>query len=247
MEPIVILLSSISGALIGTSVGIFLLYHKLRPVTGAELDLTKGKLRTAEFSLASATANLERVSQQLEESAQQVSAAEEKARLAENEIAGLRQQVAEHESKVQDASKAVAESASQQIAAYESRIEADGRRIEELNQQVTHLTAEGEQMKCDFDQESKSRTAIEEQLSVERDGTRSLVSRIAELEAERCHFDLTLEEERQSAAKGIELLTMAQERLTRVFRAVQPAAPVAPAEGNGHELVAAGVDDSPAA
>ena len=89
MELIVTLLASIGGALIGTSVGIFLLYRKLRPITGAELDLTRGKLRSTEFSLSSMTANLENLRKQLAERERQLSAAEEKVRLAEAETANL--------------------------------------------------------------------------------------------------------------------------------------------------------------
>ena len=71
---------------------------------------------------------------------------------------------------------------------------------------------------------------------------------IAELESERSHFDLTLQEERQSAAKGIELLLMAQENLKRVFRHMQPEKPAENGEsnGNGHVLVGAVASDSPA-
>src|ERR1017187_8136433 len=119
MELIVTLLASIGGALIGTSVGIYMLYRKLRPITGAELDLTRGKLRSIEFSLASTTATLENLRKQLEEREQQISAAQEEARKTEAEVAALRQQVAEQDTKVGDAAKAAAEAANRQIAAYE--------------------------------------------------------------------------------------------------------------------------------
>jgi len=236
MELIVLLLSSISGALIGTSVGIYLLYRKLRPITGAELDLTRGKLRSTEYSLSTATANLDNLRKQLEEreqaaqeSSQQLSAAEEKAR--------------ELEARVRDETKAAAESASRQIASYEDQIDADERQIQELNGQVARLNAELALIKDHFEQESHSRAALDTQLSAEFDHSRGLASRIAELEAERSHFDLTLQEERQSAAKGIELLLMAQENLTRVFKPA-PAHGV-PNDSNGHVLVGAIADNSP--
>src|ERR1017187_3592772 len=123
MELIVTLLASISGALIGTSVGIYLLYRKLRPITGAELDLTRGKLRSTEFTLSSTTANLENLRKQLAEREQQLSAAGEKVRAAEAETANLRQQVGEQDTKVQDATRSVAETASRQLASYESQID----------------------------------------------------------------------------------------------------------------------------
>jgi hypothetical protein len=85
---------------------------------------------------------------------------------------------------------------------------------------------------------------LETQLSAEHEHSRSLASRIAEMESERSHFDLTLQEERQSAAKGIELLLMAQENLRRVFRPVQPElAGGDDGDSNGHVLV--GVAASP--
>jgi len=237
MELIVILLSSISGALIGTSVGIYLLYRKLRPITGAELDLTRGKLRSTEFSLSTAMANLHSVRKQLEEreqaaqeSSRQLSAAEDKAR--------------EMEARIRDETKAVSESASRQIATYEERIDADERQIQELHGQVARLTAELAQIKDHYEQESQSRTVLDTQLTAEVDRSRALASRVAELEAERSHFDLTLQEERQSAAKGIELLLMAQENLARIFKPA--AAHEIPSDTNGHALVGAVVaGDSP--
>jgi chromosome segregation ATPase len=234
MELIVILLSSISGALIGTSAGIYLLYRKLRPITGAELDLTRGKLRSTEFSLSAATARLA-------EREQQLSAAEERIQAAEREIAALRQQVADNETRLQDATKAVSESASQQIAVFESRVDADDRQIQELNGQVARLTAELEQVRKGWDEDSRGRASLEAQLSTELEHSRELASRVAELEAERSHFDLTLQEERQSAAKGIELLLMAQENLARVFRPVRAEVP-AENSGNGHVLVGAAAE-----
>lgn len=241
MDLIVVLLSSISGALIGTSVGIYLLYRKLRPITGAELDLTRGKLRSTEFSLASANASLENMRKQLEERDAQFSAAEEKARELETT---LRRQVAEQEGKINDEAKAVAETASRQIAVFEARVDADDRQIVELSGQVARLTSELDLLREHFTEESTGRNSLEQQLSMEHENSRRLASRVAELEAERSHFDLTLQEERQSAARGIELLLMAQENLARVFKPLSPEAP--PSDSNGHSLVAVAAG-SPAA
>jgi chromosome segregation ATPase len=227
MELLVTLLASISGALIGTSVGIYVLYRKLRPITGAELDLTRGKLRSTEFSLSSSIANMEKLRKEVGERDQQLVAAEEKVRTAEIAAAGLRQQLDEHESKAQDASRAVAETANRQIATLESQVDV-------LNGQVARITAEFDQLKRDFDQESTARSSLETQLSAAHENSRSLASRAAELEAERSHFDLTLQEERQSAAKGLELLVMAQENLTRVFRGAPPEAAGENGKTNGH-------------
>jgi chromosome segregation ATPase len=245
MELIVILLSSISGALIGTSVGIYLLYRKLRPITGAELDLTRGKLRSTEFSLSSTTANLEKLRKQLEEHEQQLVAAGEKTQALEAESAELRRQLAEHDLKVADATKAVSETAGRQIASYEAQIDADDRQIKELNGQVARLTIELEEVREHLAEETTGRAALETQLTTEHDHSRRLACRIAELESERSHFDLTLQEERQSAAKGIELLLMAQENLTRVFRHVQPPIEATAEPTNGHAALVAVASDSP--
>ena len=245
MELIVPLLSSTGGAVIGTSFGIYLLYRKLRPITGAELDLTRGKLRSTEFSLSAATANLENLKKQMTEREQQFTSSEEKVRAAEAEAASLRQQMAEHDGKLHDVTKAVAETASRQLASYESQIDADDRQIKELTGQVGRLTAELNQIKTDLDQEAHGRAALETQLSAEHEHSRRLACRIAELEAERSHFDLTMQEERQSAAKGIELLLMAQENLKRVFQHMQPEVPRAEnGDSNGHVLVAAAAGES---
>jgi chromosome segregation ATPase len=243
MELIVPLVASTGGALMGTSGGIYLLYRKLRPITGAELDLTRGKLRSTEFTLSAANANLENIKKQLAERDQQIAAADERTRLVEVEVAGLRHQLTEHEGKVQDATKVVAETASRQLASYESQIDADDRQIKELTGQVGRLAAELNQFKTDLDQETHGRSSLEAQLSAEHEHSRRLASRIAELEAERSHFDITLQEERQSAAKGIELLLMAQENLKRVFRHMQHDAPaVENGDTNGRVLVGAGAN-----
>jgi peptidoglycan DL-endopeptidase CwlO len=241
MELVVILLSSISGALIGTSVGIFMLYRKLRPITGAELDLTRGKLRSTEFSLSSATANLDNLRKQIEEREQTVQESSRQLAAAQQEAAALRQQFADQDDKVQEATKTVAETASRQAASYEAQIDANDRRIQELNGQVARLTAELEQTKGHLDGESQSRSGLEAQISTELEHSRRLASRIAELEAERSHFDLTLKEERQSAAKGIELLLMAQENLSRIFK---PSAQDSLPDTNG-SAVLVGVAGSP--
>jgi hypothetical protein len=114
---------------------------------------------------------------------------------------------------------------------------------------VSRLTGELNQVKIDLDQEAQGRSVVEAKLSAEHEHSRRLACRIAELEAERSHFDITLEEERQSAAKGIELLLMAQENLRRVFRHVTPEAPKEKENGdssNGHVLVGVAAAASPA-
>src|ERR1035438_4015055 len=57
MDLIVMILAAMSGALIGSSTGIFLMYRKLRPVNTADLDALRTKVRTTEFDLNAALAN----------------------------------------------------------------------------------------------------------------------------------------------------------------------------------------------
>src|ERR1017187_7434733 len=57
MDLIVMILAAMSGALIGSSTGIFLMYRKLRPVNAVELDALRSKIRTTEFDLGAAVAN----------------------------------------------------------------------------------------------------------------------------------------------------------------------------------------------
>src|SRR5882672_1676581 len=66
LDPIVVVLATAAGALIGTSVGILMLRRKLRPpITDAEHAELKGKLQTGESSLAAAVANLEDLRKQI--------------------------------------------------------------------------------------------------------------------------------------------------------------------------------------
>jgi hypothetical protein len=73
MELIVILLAAMSGALIGSSTGIFLMYRKLRPVNAAELDALRSKVRTTEFDLNTAIANGVKLKREFAEQASKVS------------------------------------------------------------------------------------------------------------------------------------------------------------------------------
>ena len=57
MDLIVMILAAMSGALIGSSTGIFLMYRKLRPLNAVELDALRSKVRTTEFDLNAAIAN----------------------------------------------------------------------------------------------------------------------------------------------------------------------------------------------
>jgi chromosome segregation ATPase len=73
MDLIVMILAAMSGALIGSSTGIFLMYRKLRPVNAAELDALRTKVRTTEFDLNAAIANGAKLKKELAEQGTKVS------------------------------------------------------------------------------------------------------------------------------------------------------------------------------
>jgi len=73
MDLIVMILAAMSGALIGSSTGIFLMYRKLRPVNAVELDALRSKVRTTEFDLNSAVANSAKLKKELAEQSSKVS------------------------------------------------------------------------------------------------------------------------------------------------------------------------------
>jgi chromosome segregation ATPase len=256
LDPIVIVLATAAGALFGTSVGILMLRRKLRPpVTEAEFAEMKGKLQTGESSLAAASANLEDLRKQLalQEKALLQNAEDLKKRQAqvETESAEVLKEQARRtaaEQSVQELSaKAVllteqcaklealftkentlaAETATR-LASVEAELEAGKRTIEELTEQSVRLTSESVELKRASEQEVRFRTALEAQLNTDQERIRQLTGEIAELQSERLQLEKKLNEERGSAAKGMELLLMAQEKLSSVFK------PVVPENQNGH-------------
>ncbi len=221
MELIVTILCTMSGALIGTAVGLLLMFRKFRPPSQAELDSLRGNLQAAEASLAAATAVSENLRKQIaerdrslhasseelnekqrqlgfaiaeaEKAAAERSAAEQKARELSAEAAEITGRRAELEAKLEEEKNRVAEQAGQQAASYEARLDADRLRIQELGGEVARLTAECAELKA--------------QLGTELERSGQLTGQIAELQNDR-----------QSAAKGIELLLAAQQNLSRFLK-----------------------------
>ena len=221
MELIVTILCTMSGSLIGTAVGILLMFRRFRPPSQAELDTLRGNLQTIESSLAAATVVSENLRKQIaerdrslhassaelnerqrqlgfaiaeaEKAAAQCSAAEQKARELSAEAAEMVERRAELEAKLEVEKNRVAEQAGQQVASYEARLDADRLRIQELGGEVARLTAECAELKA--------------QLGTELERSGQLTGQIAELQNDR-----------QSAAKGIELLLAAQQNLSRFLK-----------------------------
>jgi chromosome segregation ATPase len=294
MDIIVTILAAMSGALIGSSTGIFLMYRKLRPVNAAELDALRSKVRTTEFDLNSAVANGVKLKKEIAEHASKVqgevvekqrqldaavaakdlesahrNAAERriaeliaevdvnKARHAEVEAKArdLEAKAAEWEAKGAEGSGPAGEEQQRQLAAFQAQVETGGRKIEELTEQVARLAAEAAELKqrsedagkaraaleAELKQQSeeagKTRTALEADLAGERERLHVLTAQVSELRSELSAQDVRMQEERESAAKGMELLVMAQQNLSRVIQAAATEAPAANGS-NGHRAPA---------
>lgn len=201
MELIVTILCTMSGALIGTAIAILLMLNRIQPPAQAELDTMRGHLRTAESSLAEATTAAENLRKQIAERDRTIheSAEElnEKQRQLGFAIAEAEKAAAERSAAEQKAHEVTAEAA--EITA---RRDADGLRVQELGGEVARLTTE-----C---------AELQAQLVAELQRSAQLTGQIAELQSDR-----------QSAAKGIELLLMAQQNLSRFAKPVCEDVPLA--------------------
>ena len=272
MELIVILLAAMSGALIGSSTGIFLMYRKLRPLNAADLNALRSKVRTTEFDLNAAIANGAKLKKEVAEQASKVSdevvekqrqleaalaakdleaahrnAAEQriaeliaeadagKARHAEIEAKAkeLEAKAKELEGKTAEGPSPASEDQQRQLAAFQAQVETGGRQIQELTEQATRLAAEAAELKQHSEEAEKARTALEADLTSERERLHVLTEQVSELQSERSRQDVRMQEERESAAKGMELLVMAQQNLSRVIQAAATEAPAANGS-NGH-------------
>ena len=312
MDLIVMILAAMSGALIGSSTGIFLMYRKLRPVNTVELDALRSKVRTTEFDLNAALGNGAKLKKELAEQASKVSgevvekqrqldaalaakdlesahrnAAEQriaeliaevdarKAQQAEVEAKArdLEAKAAELETKGTEGPAAAGEEQQRQLAAFQAQVETGGRQIQELTEQVARLAAEAAELKqrseetekaraaleaeskqrseeaeqaraaleAEWKQQSeeagKARTALEADLTSERERSHVLTEQVSKLQSELSAQDVRMQEERESAAKGMELLVMAQQNLSRVIQAAATEAPAANGS-NGHRAPA---------
>jgi len=328
MDLVVIVLAAMSGALIGSSTGIFLMYRKLRPINAADLDALRSKVRTTEFDLNAAIANGVKLKKEVAEHASKANqdvlekqrqldavlaaknlesahrnAAEQRiaeliaeadarqARDAEVEakVKELQAKAAELEARGAQDPGPAAEEQQRQVAAFQAQVETGGRQIRELTEQLASLAAEAAELKqrseeaekaraalevdirkrseeaekaraeleVDFRKRSeeadkartaieaesrqrseeadKARSALEADLASERERLRSLTEQVSEMRSELSAQDVRMQEERESAARGMELLVMAQQNLSRVIQAAE--APVANG-GNGHRAPA---------
>src|ERR1017187_8501768 len=272
MELIVILLAAMSGALVGSSTGIFLMYRKLRPINAAELDALRTRLRTTEFDLNAAIANGVKLKKEVAEQAAKVNdeiaekqrqlaaalaakdlecahrnAAEQriaelitqadagKARHAEVEAKAkdLEAKAAELEAKGAEGPSPASEEQQRQLAAFQAQAETGERQIRELTEQAARLAAEAAELKQSSEEAAKVRTALEADLTGERERLHVLTEQVSELRNDLSAPDVRMQVERESAAQGMELLVMAQQNRSRVIQAAATEAPAANGS-NGH-------------
>ena len=245
MELNTIFLCTTIGALVGTIVGILLMNRKIRlPITGADLAAMRTKLEASESSLAAATSTAEDLRKQIAEREQTIQQQKDELKTRQEQIdksgaqiekdklqrsvneqlsqelstqnGSLLKERNELDSSLQEERKLAAERASQ-IATLEAQLNWAAKQVEELTGRVDGLTAEGAALRSFREQESKRRVAVEAQLSAEQERLQQLSAQVAELEGERSRFDLRLQEERETAARGMELLLKAQENFSRVL------------------------------
>lgn len=256
-----ILLCTAIGALVGTIVGVLLMNRKIRlPITGADLEALRGKLGSTETALTEAAAKIEDLQKQVaerdlaiqqhtgeqrqqherldqvlaeaEKEKTQRAAAEQKSGELILETAALKEQRAELERRLDEA-KTLAD----------EQKDTQNRQIQALNEQVSGLLAESAALSRFREQESRHRSSLEAELTLAHEREERLIRQIADLENERSQFETRLQEERQTAARGMELLTMAQENFSRVLKRVDKNG----ANGDGHIVKAAGaVPEEPA-
>jgi chromosome segregation ATPase len=248
LHPIVIVLATAVGTIVGISVGVLLLRRKLRPpVTDAEFAELKSKLQTGESALTAASVTLDDLRQQiaiqerallqnsqdLKEKQEQLYAAfaetqkEKELRTTVEKTlqelgartAFVSEQCTKLEARVREAEELAAKRAAR-LASVESERDTGKQRIQELTEQLARLAFESEERKRSSEQETRFRTALEAQLKAEQERIGQLTTQVAELQGERLQLEIRLKEETGVAAKGMELLLAAQEKLSSVFKAI---------------------------
>jgi chromosome segregation ATPase len=268
MDPLLIVACTTVGTLTGTFVGMFLLRRKLRPpISDSELAELRVKLGTNEVSLAETNANLadarkqvsaqeqtnqrtletlkekqqqlDRVSADAEKETAQRLVAEKNARELSAQIATLTDDRDKLDTRLKEEGRLLEEKTAQ-IASIEPQLQAGKKQVLDLTAHVGRLTAEAAELKGAVEQESRRRVFLEAQLSADQERLKVLISQLAEMQTERQRFEVRLQEERQSARKGIELLLQAQEKLSHMFNTAAEASQANNGNHGSHEHLANG-------
>ena len=247
MDPIVtVLLTTAAGALIGTVIGVLLMRRQLRPIISeTELAELKSSLHRSETSLAAATTNAEdlgkqlaqrdtriqQTSDELKQKQQQLdlvlteaqaetvrrNMAEQRIQELSTQTAALTEQYTRVNAQATEQEKQLAEKAAR-VALLQGELDAGKRHAEELKEEVGRVTKEAVEVRSSMEQEARYRNSLEAQLRTEQAQIGQLNSKVADLQTEHAQLEIRLQEERLSAAKGMELLMMAQEKLSGVFK-----------------------------
>jgi len=242
VDPILIVLCTTAGAVVGTTAGISLLHRKLRPpITETELVALKTRLETNDAALAEAMADVTDLQRQIavcEQTLQQNrEALKEKQQQLDLTSAEVDRQTAQHlaaEQKGKELAAQVTEIAAEhvkvaatlkeesklleekkiQIVSLESEIEAGKKQVCELTELVSRLTAESVELKSSVEQEGHRRVFLEAQVAADQARLKMLTGQFDDLQTEHRRIEVCLQEERQSVRKGMELLLMAKEKLS---------------------------------
>ena len=245
MEVNTVFLCTAIGALVGTIVGVLLMNRKVRlPITGADLAALRAKVETAEAALAEANTAADDLRKHLAERDQTIrkQAEDLKAKqdligkvAADSEKEKLQRSIdsqLSHELSTQNATltkertdlefrldqeKRLGAERATQLSSLETELEGKTKQVVDLSGRLDGLTAELAALRSFRDQENRRRVALEGQLSAEQERVQQLTAQVDELESERSRFDRKLQEERESAARGMELLLKAQENFSRVL------------------------------
>jgi chromosome segregation ATPase len=246
MDLMFVLVFTGVGTVVGAAVVWALMQRKSRPpVMDAELASLKESLQKSDAALAVAASRAEelgqRVSKQdqtLEENREELKARNQQLRMAMQEVEGeiTRRCAAEHQMQgLSDQIAALseqlkqsqttsgaqtdsgAEQANQSIAALQVELEGEKRQIQELTERIAHLMEERSEQQKVTEEAIQQRTSLDGQLGAERERIQKLMDEIAELQDARLVLDARLTEERQSAVKRGELLTIAQEKVSLLF------------------------------
>jgi len=206
MELVIIVLCSMSGALVGTAVGILLMFKRIRqPSTEAELAKVKARLQVAEAAVIARTADLENLRKQLAErdlviqrgsetvreiqqhldvAVVERAAAEQSARELTVQVEGFNAQRAQLEAQVKEAKDQANQMVNEQVTSYEAELDGERRQVRELTDQLARLNAEAAEVKNAGEQEKMNRSALEADLATEQERNRELADQVARLAAE---------------------------------------------------------------
>jgi predicted nucleic acid-binding Zn-ribbon protein len=104
--------------------------------------------------------------------------------------------------------------------ALEEELAAEREHGNKLKAQLGAKTVEAADYKQSIEQGGEKTVVLEKQLAEERERSEEMLRQIVDLKTEVTHLEGRLDEERQTAAKGVALLTAAQDNLARVFKAL---------------------------